>query len=36
MTDAIEIRDFRDSDLETVIEFSLRAWAPVFAAQCLG
>jgi ribosomal protein S18 acetylase RimI-like enzyme len=32
MTDAIEIRDFRDSDLETVIEFSLRAWAPVFAA----
>ncbi len=32
MTDAIEIRDFRDSDLETIIEFSLRAWAPVFAA----
>jgi GNAT superfamily N-acetyltransferase len=32
MTVAIEIRDFRESDLETVIEFSLRAWAPVFAA----
>jgi GNAT superfamily N-acetyltransferase len=29
---AIEIREFRESDLETVIEFSLRAWAPVFAA----
>jgi GNAT superfamily N-acetyltransferase len=32
MTNAIEIREFRESDLETVIEFSLRAWAPVFAA----
>ena len=29
---AIEIRGFRDGDLETVVEFSLRAWAPVFAA----
>ena len=29
---AIEIREFRDGDLETVVEFSLRAWAPVFAA----
>ena len=29
---AIEIREFREGDLETVIEFSLRAWAPVFAA----
>ncbi len=29
---AIAIREFRDSDLETVIEFSLRAWAPVFAS----
>ena len=27
-----EIREFREGDLETVIEFSLRAWAPVFAA----
>ena len=32
MTSAIEIREFREDDLETVIEFSLRAWAPVFAA----
>jgi GNAT superfamily N-acetyltransferase len=32
VTDGIEIREFGDDDLETVIEFSLRAWAPVFAA----
>ena len=30
--DAIQIREFRDDDLETVVEFSLRAWAPVFAS----
>ena len=30
--DAIAIREFRESDLETVVEFSLRAWAPVFAS----
>jgi GNAT superfamily N-acetyltransferase len=30
MTNAIEIREFRTGDLETVVEFSLRAWAPVF------
>src|SRR3954449_4712296 len=30
--DAIEIRVFRQGDLETVVEFSLRAWAPVFAS----
>ncbi|MDX6477231.1 MAG: hypothetical protein QOH95_2742 [Gaiellaceae bacterium] len=29
---AIDIRQFRDGDLETVVEFSLRAWAPVFAS----
>jgi GNAT superfamily N-acetyltransferase len=29
---AIEIREFRDADLDTVVEFSLRAWAPVFAS----
>jgi ribosomal protein S18 acetylase RimI-like enzyme len=29
---AIEIREFREDDLEPVIEFSLRAWAPVFAS----
>ena len=27
-----EIREFRQGDLETVVEFSLRAWAPVFAS----
>ncbi len=33
MTDqTIQIREFRDDDLETVVEFSLRAWAPVFAS----
>jgi GNAT superfamily N-acetyltransferase len=32
VANAIEIREFREGDLETVIEFSLRAWAPVFAA----
>jgi len=30
---AIEIREFREGDLETVVEFSLRAWAPVFASM---
>jgi ribosomal protein S18 acetylase RimI-like enzyme len=29
---AIEIREFRESDLESVVEFSLRAWAPVFVS----
>jgi len=32
MTHAIEIREFLEGDLEAVVEFSLRAWAPVFAA----
>jgi len=32
MTNAIEIREFLEGDLEAVVEFSLRAWAPVFAA----
>ena len=37
-TRAIEIRAFRESDLEAVVEFSLRAWAPVFASvrQVMG
>ena len=30
--ETIEIRQFRDGDIETVVEFSLRAWAPVFAS----
>ena len=29
---AIEIRKFHEGDLETVVEFSLRAWSPVFAS----
>ncbi len=32
MANDVEIREFRTSDLETVVEFSLRAWAPVFAS----
>jgi len=27
-----EIREFRDEDLESIVEFSLRAWEPVFAS----
>ena len=30
--DTIQIRQFRDEDLETIVEFSLRAWRPVFAS----
>ena len=30
--DAIEIREFREDDLEAIVEFSLRAWQPVFAS----
>ena len=29
---AIEIRELRHADLDIVVEFSLRAWAPVFAS----
>jgi GNAT superfamily N-acetyltransferase len=32
MGNAMEIREFRQSDLETIVEFSLRAWEPVFAS----
>jgi ribosomal protein S18 acetylase RimI-like enzyme len=28
--DAIQIREFREEDLDTVVVFSLRAWEPVF------
>ena len=28
--DAIQIREFREEDLDTVVAFSLRAWEPVF------
>jgi ribosomal protein S18 acetylase RimI-like enzyme len=30
--DAIEIREFRENDLEGIVEFSLRAWQPIFAS----
>jgi GNAT superfamily N-acetyltransferase len=30
VTEAIEIREFNEDDLETIVEFALRAWAPVF------
>jgi GNAT superfamily N-acetyltransferase len=30
--DSIEIRAFEEEDLEAVVEFSLRAWKPVFAS----
>ncbi|MET0200859.1 MAG: hypothetical protein ABW114_08510, partial [Gaiellaceae bacterium] len=28
--DAIQIREFREEDLDAVVAFSLRAWEPVF------
>ena len=31
MDDALEIRAFHESDLEAIVEFSVRAWAPVYA-----
>jgi GNAT superfamily N-acetyltransferase len=35
---AVEIREFRDDDLEAIVEFSVRAWEPVFTSfrQVLG
>ena len=30
--DAIDIREFAEEDLEAIVEFSLRAWEPVFAS----
>ena len=32
MGDVIEIREFRESDLDAIVEFSLRAWDPVYAS----
>jgi ribosomal protein S18 acetylase RimI-like enzyme len=32
MENAIDIREFREDDLEAIVEFSLRAWQPVFAS----
>jgi ribosomal protein S18 acetylase RimI-like enzyme len=28
--ESVEVRSFREDDLEAIVEFSLRAWAPVF------
>jgi hypothetical protein len=33
---AIEIREFEDRDLDTVVEFALRAWEPVFTSSRYG
>ena len=30
--EAVEIRAFHERDLDAIVEFSLRAWAPVFAS----
>jgi ribosomal protein S18 acetylase RimI-like enzyme len=32
MGDGIEIREFQAGDLDAIVEFSLRAWDPVFAS----
>ena len=32
MGDVIEIREFQESDLDAIVEFSLRAWDPVFTS----
>ena len=32
MGDVVEIREFQESDLDAIVEFSLRAWDPVFAS----
>ena len=38
MSAGLEIRPYRESDLEAIVEFSLRAWQPVFESlrQVLG
>jgi GNAT superfamily N-acetyltransferase len=33
VSDGVEIRSFRQADLEVVVEFSLRAWEPVFESM---
>ena len=30
MTGEVEIREFREGDLDAIVEFSLRAWEPIF------
>lgn len=38
MNDQVEIRPFGEADLDTIVEFSLRAWEPIFESlrQVLG
>ena len=38
MSAGVEIREYEDSDLDAIVEFSLRAWQPVFESlrQVLG
>jgi len=33
LTAAVDIRAYEDSDLEAIVDFSLRAWAPVFESM---
>ena len=30
MSEDVEIRELRDADVDTIVEFSLRAWEPIF------
>ena len=30
---AVEVREYEESDVETIVEFSLRAWKPVFESM---
>ena len=38
MSEPVEIRVFREADLDAIVEFSIRAWEPIYAAfrQALG
>jgi GNAT superfamily N-acetyltransferase len=33
VSDEVEVRPYEDSDLDTIVEFSLRAWEPVFESM---
>jgi len=33
VSDAVELRGYEESDLEPIVEFSLRAWTPVFESM---
>ena len=32
MRDSVDIRNFQENDLDAIVDFSLRAWDPVFAS----